>query len=120
MAASERIPALLAALTLEEKCQLLAGKNMWETVSINRLGIRSLKTTDDPAGVRGVTWTDGTHTTFIPCGISVAATINPGLIPAVLLWVVGILRISAKIHIYLASWLPNTSAECRNTAWELA
>ncbi|KAF3025533.1 hypothetical protein E8E14_009464 [Neopestalotiopsis sp. 37M] len=80
MATSEKVAALLAALTLEEKCQLLSGKNMWETANIDRLGIRSLKTTDGPAGVRGATWIDGTHTTFIPCGISLAATFNPELI----------------------------------------
>ncbi|KAI0162537.1 putative glycosyl hydrolase [Pestalotiopsis sp. NC0098] len=101
MADSERVAALLAALTLEEKCQLLAGKNMWETASIDRLGIRSLKTTDGPAGVRGATWTDGTHTTFIPCGISLAATFNPGLIRRV----GGILGLEARskhAHVLLA------------------
>lgn len=76
----EAVEALLGQLTLEEKCHLLAGKNMWETLDIPRLGIGSLKTTDGPAGVRGATWIDGTHTTYIPCGISLAATFDPALI----------------------------------------
>ncbi|KAH8895404.1 beta-glucosidase B [Thozetella sp. PMI_491] len=80
MAQDDRIEALLQALTLQEKCSLLGGKNMWETYNVDRLGIRSLKLTDGPAGVRGSTWTDGTHTTFIPCGISLAATFDPDLI----------------------------------------
>ncbi|KAI0386745.1 beta-glucosidase B [Hypomontagnella monticulosa] len=80
MAEARKIDALLEALTLEEKCLLVAGKNMWETYNVDRLGIRSLKTTDGPAGVRGATWIDGTHTTFIPCGISLAATFDPALI----------------------------------------
>lgn len=83
MAQEDRIDALLGALTLEEKCFLVAGKNMWETYNVDRLGIRSLKTTDGPAGVRGATWIDGTHTTFIPCGISLAATFDPALIERV-------------------------------------
>ncbi|KAI1250349.1 hypothetical protein MGN70_007402 [Eutypa lata] len=83
MASADRIQTLLEALTLEEKCHLVAGKNMWETYNIDRLGIRSLKTTDGPAGVRGATWIDGTHTTYIPCGISLAATFDPDLVERV-------------------------------------
>ncbi|KAH7109188.1 glycoside hydrolase superfamily [Dactylonectria macrodidyma] len=74
---------VLEALTLEEKCTLLSGKNMWETAEIERLGIRSLKTSDGPAGVRGSRWIDGTPTTHIPCGISLAATFNVALIERV-------------------------------------
>ncbi|KAF3802078.1 Beta-glucosidase B [Colletotrichum gloeosporioides] len=77
------ISKILESLTLEEKCTLLSGKNMWETADIPRLGIRSLKTSDGPAGVRGSRWTDGTHTTYIPCGISLAATFDPYLIQRV-------------------------------------
>ncbi|KAF1995057.1 glycoside hydrolase family 3 protein [Amniculicola lignicola CBS 123094] len=71
---------ILSQLTLPEKASLLAGKNMWETASIPRLGIHSLKTTDGPAGVRGAKWTGGTRSTYIPCGISLAATFDTNLI----------------------------------------
>ncbi|KAJ3521557.1 hypothetical protein NM208_g13236 [Fusarium decemcellulare] len=77
---NDKIASLLGELTLEEKCLLLAGKNMWETHNIDRLGIKSLKMTDGPAGVRGSTWIDGTHTTYIPCGISLGATFDPLLV----------------------------------------
>ncbi|KAJ0383288.1 hypothetical protein COL922a_010799 [Colletotrichum nupharicola] len=80
---NDSISKILQSLTLEEKCTLLSGKNMWETADIPRLGIRSLKTSDGPAGVRGSRWTDGTHTTYIPCGISLAATFDPDLIQRV-------------------------------------
>ncbi|CAH0046727.1 unnamed protein product [Clonostachys solani] len=80
MGQSSRIESILGTLTLEEKCSLLAGKNMWETLNIDRLGIKSLKMTDGPAGVRGSTWTDGAHTTYIPCGISLAATFDPVMV----------------------------------------
>ncbi|KAL3455227.1 glycoside hydrolase [Aspergillus heterothallicus] len=77
---AESLTTLLSQLTLTEKCALLAGKNMWETTPIPRLGIQSLKTTDGPAGVRGAKWTDGSRTTFIPCGISLAATFDKQLV----------------------------------------
>ncbi|KAF4954513.1 hypothetical protein FSARC_12126 [Fusarium sarcochroum] len=74
---------------------------MWETASIPRLGIGSLKTSDGPAGVRGSRWTDGTHTTFIPCGMSLAATFDPALIERI----GGVLGAEAKAkgaHVLLA------------------
>lgn len=77
------IEQILQQLSLDEKCTLLSGKNMWETASVDRLGIASLKLTDGPAGVRGAKWTDGSHTTYIPCGISLGATFDPALIEKV-------------------------------------
>ncbi|PLB53260.1 glycoside hydrolase [Aspergillus steynii IBT 23096] len=68
------IDHLLNALTLEEKVSLLAGQNMWETAAIDRLNIPALRMTDGPAGARGSKWNYGSPTTFIPCGISLAAT----------------------------------------------
>ncbi|CAG8898348.1 unnamed protein product [Penicillium egyptiacum] len=74
------VDRLLQVLTLEEKVSLLAGQNMWETTAIDRLGIPSLKMTDGPAGPRGSKWNYGSPTTFIPCGISLAATWDPALV----------------------------------------
>ncbi|KAF5655186.1 glycoside hydrolase family 3 domain-containing protein [Fusarium circinatum] len=74
---------------------------MWETTPIPRLNISSLKTSDGPAGVRGSRWTDGTHTTFIPCGISLAATFDPALVERI----GGVLGAEAKskgAHVLLA------------------
>ncbi|PLB48748.1 glycoside hydrolase [Aspergillus steynii IBT 23096] len=80
---SPLVDHLLQSLTLEEKVDLLAGKNMWETTNIDRLHIPSLKMTDGPAGARGSKWTYGSLTTFIPCGISLAATFDPALVEKV-------------------------------------
>jgi len=46
------VDVLLGLMTTEEKVALLGGLNMWETVAIPRLGIKSLKTTDGPAGAK--------------------------------------------------------------------
>lgn len=43
---------LISQLTLEEKAKLCAGKDMWNTQDINRLGIPSVLMTDGPHGVR--------------------------------------------------------------------
>ena len=95
------IDQILEELTLDEKCQLLSGKNMWETCNIDRLGIQSLKTTDGPAGVRGAKWTDGSHTTFIPCGISLAATFDPEVLSSVG-QILGAETKSKRAHVLLA------------------
>ena len=47
-----RIEVLLAQMTLEDKVALLSGKNAWQTVPIERLGIPSLTMTDGPHGGR--------------------------------------------------------------------
>lgn len=101
MARESKVEELLKALTVEEKCHLVAGKNMWETYNIDRLHIRSLKTTDGPAGVRGATWIDGTHTTYIPCGISLAATFDPAVVERVG-EVLGAETRSKRSHVLLA------------------
>ena len=36
------LKSLIEKLTLEEKLQLLTGKNNWETVAVERLGIPSI------------------------------------------------------------------------------
>lgn len=96
-----KVERLLSVLTLDEKCNLLSGKNMWETADISRLGVRSLKTTDGPAGVRGARWTGGTHTTYIPCGISLAATFDPPLVRR-LGHILGREAVSKEAHVLLA------------------
>lgn len=46
------IPALLAALTLEEKAGLLDGSDFWCTQPIERLGVPSVMLSDGPHGLR--------------------------------------------------------------------
>lgn len=42
----EWVAQMLAAMTLDEKIALLSGRNLWETVPIERLGMPPLKVTD--------------------------------------------------------------------------
>lgn len=70
-----------STLTLEEKCRLLGGAGIWRTHAIERAGVRALKLSDGPNGVRG----DGignrrTPGLAIPVGIALGATWNPDLV----------------------------------------
>ena len=46
------VPALLAALTIEEKAALLDGADFWRTQPVERLGIPGVMVTDGPHGLR--------------------------------------------------------------------
>jgi beta-glucosidase len=78
-----RVEALLSQLTLPEKVALLSGKDNWNTVPIERLGIPSLTMTDGPHGVRANSRESermvGSATSF-PTGVSMAASWDPDLI----------------------------------------
>ena len=43
----------LAALTLEEKVQLLTGQDFWNTWPMEKIGLRRILFSDGPSGVRG-------------------------------------------------------------------
>ena len=78
-----RVEELLSQLTLEDKVSLLSGRDAWNTVPIERLGIPSLVMTDGPHGVRanrtGPERMHGPATSF-PTGVSMASSWDPELI----------------------------------------
>ena len=43
---------IIRQMTLEEKCYLFSGKDLWQTRSIERLGIHNMSLADGPHGVR--------------------------------------------------------------------
>jgi beta-glucosidase len=64
-----RVDALLGKMTLEEKIDLLSGRQGFYTLGIERLGIPAMKMADGPMGVRNY----GPSTAF-PAGVALAAT----------------------------------------------
>ncbi len=75
----ERAARLLAHQTLEEKAALTAGHNVWYLPRIDRLGIRALKMSDGPSGVRGAQ-TGTRRSLAFPCGMATGATWDPDLV----------------------------------------
>lgn len=70
--ADERVHELLQALTLDEKLALCAGRSLWQTKSVERLGIAPFKLTDGPRGVGF--HSSGKRCTAFPSGIAQAAS----------------------------------------------
>lgn len=73
------VPALLAALTLEEKASLLAGVDDWHLRGFPRLGLPSLRVTDCGHGVT-LCGDRSSPSTCLPTGIGMAATWNEALL----------------------------------------
>jgi len=46
------IEKIISELTLEEKASLCSGRSVWNTVEVDRLGIKSIMMTDGPHGLR--------------------------------------------------------------------
>ena len=46
------IKALIAQMTLEEKCSLLSGQDSWHTKTVERLGVPAVMVSDGPHGLR--------------------------------------------------------------------
>ena len=76
-----KIEALVDALTVEEQVSLLAGKDFWTTLPIERLGIPSIKVSDGPNGARGGgAFVGGVSAAAFPVGIALAASWNLDLV----------------------------------------
>ena len=75
------IERLVGALTLDEKASLTAGASMWYLPAVERLGLRALKMSDGPSGVRGDSLI-GRRSLSLPCGMAVGSTWNPDLVRA--------------------------------------
>ncbi len=81
-----RVEQLLGRMTLSEKVSLLSGRDIWNTVAIERLGIPSITMTDGPHGVRATAPEAGRKmgaVTAFPTGISMGASWNPDLVEQV-------------------------------------
>ena len=77
------IEDLITQMTLEEKISMLAGKDLWHTVPVPRLGIPSIRVTDGPNGARGSQGSLAPTSALIPVGIALGATWNTELVERV-------------------------------------
>jgi beta-glucosidase len=77
---NNRLKNLSLQMTIEEKLNLLSGKDLWHTVPIEHLGIPSMKVTDGPNGARGAHGDLGPKSVCVPVGVALGATWNPELI----------------------------------------
>ena len=74
------IDAALAALSLDDKCRLVAGRTTWRTQAFPDAGVPQLKMSDGPNGVRGEGHGgSGTPGVVLPSGITTGATWDPEL-----------------------------------------
>jgi len=78
LSVEDRVADLLKRLTLKEKLSLCAGKNLWSTRPVKRLGIRGLRMVDGPHGI-GALLSVFKKGTYFPTGICRTATWNPDL-----------------------------------------
>ena len=71
------VDALIAQMTLGEKCRMVSGEGPWIIPGCERLGIPDWCVSDGPVGVRGRTMGPGL---VVPGPSALAATWDPGLI----------------------------------------
>ncbi|MET0401666.1 MAG: glycoside hydrolase family 3 protein, partial [Cystobacter sp.] len=85
------VAATLAALTLEEKVSLCAGRSLWSTGGVPRLGVPPMVLTDGPHGVRlmrgdlaqAANLTESEPATCFPTASALAATWDVSLVEEV-------------------------------------
>jgi beta-glucosidase len=70
-------------LSLTEKIGLLTGADAFTLPALARIGLRGLRTSDGPAGVRGTNMDPADRSTSFPAPIALAATWDPALIEQV-------------------------------------
>jgi beta-glucosidase len=78
---------LLAKLSLEDKISLLTGADYWSLPGHPAIGLRPIRTSDGPAGVRGPRWDERDVALNVPAPVALAATWDPrraGLIGSLL------------------------------------
>ena len=76
---TERLTALLGQLSLEEKVQLLTGRDFWTTWPIEKIGLRRLLVSDGPSGVRGEVWDERSPSLNFPSATALSSSWDTGI-----------------------------------------
>ena len=79
LTADSKIAEALAALSLEEKVQLLTGRDFWTTWPIEKIGLRRILVSDGPSGVRGETWDERDPSLNLPSATALASSWDPDI-----------------------------------------
>src|SRR3712207_9106760 len=83
--ARTRVDDIADALSLDEKAAFTAGRDMWSTAAVERLGVPSVRVTDGPNGARGLALFGAgeQRAVCVPCGTALAAGWGPALVERV-------------------------------------
>ncbi|GAB3615660.1 glycoside hydrolase family 3 C-terminal domain-containing protein [Okibacterium endophyticum] len=75
----ERLSDVLALLTLEEKVQLLTGRDFWTTWPNEKIGLRRILVSDGPSGVRGEVWDERSPSLNLPSASALSSSWDTGI-----------------------------------------
>ncbi|WP_129667655.1 beta-glucosidase family protein [Phytoactinopolyspora endophytica] len=70
----QQLSLLVDQLTLEEKVELLTGRDLWSTTPIEKIGLRHILMSDGPSGVRGETWDERDPSLNLPSATALSSS----------------------------------------------
>lgn len=70
---------VLARLSLEEKVQLLTGRDFWTTWPLEKIGLRRMVLSDGPSGVRGEVWDERSPSLNLPSATALSSSWDPAI-----------------------------------------
>ncbi|GAA1307979.1 glycosyl hydrolase [Planotetraspora silvatica] len=76
----DELDHLVEKLDLDQKVRLLTGATVWRTGAEPDIGLRSMATSDGPAGVRGEGWDERDTSLTLPSATALAATWDDDLV----------------------------------------
>lgn len=75
----QQLTNLLAQLTLEDKVQLLTGRDFWTTWPMEKIGLRRMLVSDGPTGVRGEVWDERQPSMNFPSATAISSSWDPAI-----------------------------------------